>query len=43
MKLIALPLELARAQEKIEGHARNYGLSFFQTVFEEGVVSNEGV
>ena len=34
MKQIALPLELARAQEKIEGHARNYGLSFFQTVFE---------
>ena len=29
-----LPLELARAQEKIEGVARKLGLTFFQTVFE---------
>jgi stage V sporulation protein R len=29
-----LPLELARAQEKIEGVARGQGLTFFQTVFE---------
>lgn len=31
---IPLPTELSLAQEKIEGHARSYGLTFFQTVFE---------
>ncbi len=34
MKLIALPSELVRAQEQIEGHARQFGLTFFRTVFE---------
>lgn len=29
-----LPLEIARAQEKMERHARDYGLDFFETVFE---------
>jgi stage V sporulation protein R len=32
--MIHLPPELARAQERIEGHARKLGLSFFRTVFE---------
>jgi stage V sporulation protein R len=34
MKLRPLPPELVRAQERIEGHARSFGLSFFRTVFE---------
>jgi stage V sporulation protein R len=29
-----LPVELARAQERIELHAREFGLTFFRTVFE---------
>ncbi len=31
---IPLPHELVRAQEKIEGHARKFGLTYFRTVFE---------
>ena len=34
MKLLALSLELARAQERIEKIAAESGLTFFQTVFE---------
>jgi len=34
MKLIPLPLELARAQEKIENIALEFGLNFFRTAFE---------
>jgi stage V sporulation protein R len=34
MKAKRLPLELARAQEKIEAIASDYGLTFFTTVFE---------
>ena len=34
MRLKSLPPELVRAQEKIEGHARKFGLTFFRTVFE---------
>ncbi len=34
MKLIPLPFELARAQEKIEKIALEFGLTFFRTVFE---------
>jgi stage V sporulation protein R len=34
MKLIPLPLELARAQERIEKIALEFGLNFFRTVFE---------
>jgi stage V sporulation protein R len=34
MKLRPLPAELVRAQERIEGHARRFGLTFFRTVFE---------
>lgn len=29
-----LPPEIARAQEKMEQHARDYGLDFFETIFE---------
>ncbi len=29
-----LPLEIARIQEKMEGHARDYGLDFYETIFE---------
>ena len=32
--MLELPPELARAQERIEGHARKLRLSFFRTVFE---------
>jgi stage V sporulation protein R len=34
MKLRELPPELVRAQQEIEGYARNFGLTFFRTVFE---------
>jgi stage V sporulation protein R len=34
MRMITLPDELARAQERIEGHAAKFGLTFFRTVFE---------
>ena len=34
MRLKSLPPELVRAQEHIEGHARQFGLTFFRTVFE---------
>jgi stage V sporulation protein R len=34
MKQIPLPEELARAQEKIEDIAREFGLTFFRTIFE---------
>jgi stage V sporulation protein R len=34
LKLKHLPSELARAQELIERHATNFGLTFFKTVFE---------
>ena len=34
MKLKSLPAELVEAQEYIERHAREYGLTFFRTVFE---------
>jgi stage V sporulation protein R len=34
MKQNPLPLELARAQERIEKFAADYGLTFFRTVFE---------
>jgi len=30
----ALPAEIAAAQEEMEGHARDYGLDFFETIFE---------
>ncbi|HLJ09853.1 MAG TPA: SpoVR family protein [Planctomycetaceae bacterium] len=29
-----LPAEIAAAQEEMEGHARDYGLDFFETIFE---------
>jgi stage V sporulation protein R len=34
VRLIPLPLELVRAQERIEKYAREFGLTFFRTVFE---------
>jgi stage V sporulation protein R len=34
MRLKSLPPELVRAQEQIEGFARQFGLTFFRTVFE---------
>ena len=34
MKLRPLPSELVRAQQKIEQYAREFGLTFFRTVFE---------
>ena len=34
MRLKSLPPELVRAQEQIEGYARQFGLTFFRTVFE---------
>ena len=34
MRGLTLPLELVRAQERIEAHARDFGLTFFRTVFE---------
>ncbi len=34
MKLRALPQVLVEAQDRIERHAREYGLTFFRTVFE---------
>jgi len=34
MKLRTLPAELREAQDRIERHAREFGLTFFRTVFE---------